>query len=219
MNIEQHKQYIGTPFSVVCKPIKNNPGEWNSSKVSIYRDYEIIGEYIRNYPDYAVSTFEPFLIGKVWYALYSPNYTALRVMRLDVDSVEDWCGEAPSATGFCPVEVFVPQYMKFDFVDTYYLHNTEYKNHLEFMKEKSDPAFIEHTFHNFGFLSGCHWGDESSWKLRHIDLSKVSEKELIITEKYGYWELPENTELKDCITLRYWEDGFVKISGTKMVSV
>jgi len=220
MNIEHHKQYLGTPFSVVSKPINNEPGTWASSRVTIYRDYKVIGDFIRNYPSYAAATFAPFSVGNEWYALYSPHYTALRVMKLNKDSIEDWCGDEPSTHGFCPVEVLIPQFMKFEATHgSRFIHNTEFKSHLDFMKEKDSKDFKEHGFHKFGFMSGCVWGDDSSWKLRYIDLSKVEEKELIITEKFGYWELPDNLELKDCINLRYWASGTFYLTKCEEVEV
>jgi len=44
----------------------------------------------------------------------------------------------------------------------------------------------------FGLVSGCIWGDDSSWKLRYIDLSKVSEGKLDISDRFGYVELADS---------------------------
>ena len=38
----------------------------------------------------------------------------------------------------------------------------------------------------FGFVWGCVWGDDSSWKVQHLDLSRVGEGELTRDERFGY---------------------------------
>lgn len=51
----------------------------------------------------------------------------------------------------------------------------------------------------FGFISGCFWGDDSSWKLQYLDLSKISEGIIKREDKWGYWELPSGKTLKECL--------------------
>ncbi len=51
----------------------------------------------------------------------------------------------------------------------------------------------------FGFISGCHWGDDSSWKMQYLDLSKITEGVITRTARWGYWELPEGKSLKECL--------------------
>lgn len=201
------KKFTGTPFIIECTSIENHPGIWNSVKVSIFSDNILIGEYLRNYSKYAQETFFPFLVGEDWYALYSSNYTATRVMKLYEDRIEDWCGESPSLFGFCPVEIYVPRYNKYSVIGEgdYCTVDTEYTTSAEFIAEQDDKTFVESKYCNFGFLSGCVWGDDSNWKLLYIDLFKVANKELSITEKFGYWELPIGTKLKECINMHNWE--------------
>ena len=93
MKVEYVKHYEQTPFSVSTEQVQNSPGTWNSTKVSIFRDDKLIGEYLRNYSNYGIETFYPFKIDNEWYALYSADYTATRVMKLHEDRIEDWCGE------------------------------------------------------------------------------------------------------------------------------
>lgn len=54
---------------------------------------------------------------------------------------------------------------------------------------------------DFGFLCGCHWGDDSSWKIRYIDFSDLENKNVKIEERFGYFELPSRMSLKDSIVL------------------
>lgn len=209
MEKRNFKSYTGTPFSVETTTIDNGDSAWESTKVSIFRDSNLIGEYIRNYRSFGILTFCPFEHNGQWYALYSAHYTSTRVMRLHDDKIEDWCGEEPSSTGFCPTEIYVPQYKceKESFTSEsgtsdveIYLVDSEFDDELEFNKIQEKSYYT-----NFGFLCGCVWGDDSSWKIRFIDLSQISAKILTITEKFGYCEMPRNLTLKKCIDMNGWE--------------
>lgn len=213
----QYKPIEGTPFRLEISTVQNKPGTWNSTKVSIYRDNEfdvkadvysegtLIGEYLRNYSSFGFETFYPFEINNEWYALYSANYTATRVMKLHEDRIEDWCGEDPHSAGFCPTEYYVPKYAHVredNEYDVFYIDGDyEYE---EFSTILKNPYFVDLKYCDFGFMSGCVWGDDISWKLRYIDLSRIPEKELVITEKFGYWELPAEP-LKKCVRMDGWE--------------
>ena len=219
------KKFVGTPFILTAKNIPNEPGAWDSTKVSIWRDENLIGEYIRNYSSYAPMTFYPFEMNGEWYALYSANYTTTRVMKLREDSIEDWCGEEPQAHGFCPVEYYIPRYNKSAHsftikdelcnVDTYEM-DTEYTSPEAFVAAWDEPEFVETKFCDFAFMCGCVWGDDSSWKLRYIELAGVPNKELLITEKFGYWELPTQMTLRQCINMSGWEPENNWIELTRM---
>src|SRR5262245_9428724 len=88
---------------------QSTPGRSNGTVVTICDGDAIVRAEKGNYPSFAVETFEPFEIGDLgWYALYSSNYTATRVMKLP--ECRDLGGEEPSSGGFCPVELFVPRY-------------------------------------------------------------------------------------------------------------
>ena len=222
MEILQSKFYYGTPFTVEITTVKNKEGQWDSNKVSIFRNDILIGEYMRNYGSFGALTFCPFKVDNEWYALYSAHYTATRVMKLHENRIEDWCGEDPDSNGFCPVEIYVPRYraLKSSFVsygkthefDTYAV-DCDYKTEAEFLKDM--PTFDSENFTDFGFLCGCHWGDDASWKIRYIDLSNIGNKELIITEKFGYWQMPSNLTLRDCIDMSNWEPEHSWINLTK----
>lgn len=191
--------YPGTPFSIEVHGIDNGKGYWSSNKIIVRRDGNPIGEYVRQYPNFTAATFHPFKLGDDWYALYSADYTATRVAKLTETEFIDWCGEESSSMGFCPTEFFVPMCMKYTYtmkrqeedkeltITSWF--DSEYENAEEFLKDVEEHKATIHWM-DFGFLSGCYWGDDSSWKLRHIDLNGIPDKKLIITEKFGYWELP-----------------------------
>lgn len=219
MQIKHNKGFSLSPFRIECSPVKNQPGTWNSTKVSIYRDGYIIGEYLRNYSAHGIGTFYPFEIAGTWYALYSANYTSTRVMKLNESSIEDWCGENESAYGFCPVEFYIPRYHRcvtsavIDGITTEHEYYSV-DNDKEFLPD--DPDVVSTEYCTFGFMSGCVWGDDSSWKLRYIDLTGVPDKVLTITDKFGYWELPDDLKLKQCIGMTNWEPNHQWIKLTKM---
>jgi|GEM_PF-1849292 len=203
------KQYLHTPFSVETEKVKNEPGTWDSTKVSIFRDGVLIGEYIRNYSNYGTNTFHPFLINNQWYALYSASYTATRVMKLHENRIEDWCGEDKSPHGFCPVEFYIPKYIhsKHEFRDSLYDSYTADCDNTpeEFASELKDSEFVSLNHCDFGFMCGCVWGDDTSWKLRYINLSQIPDKILTVSDKFGYWELPNTLTLKECINMSNWQ--------------
>lgn len=63
----------------------------------------------------------------------------------------------------------------------------------------------------FGFIAGCIWGDDWSWKIQYLDLSKVSKGIVIRDERFGYISLPKNMKLRDAINMEdYFEKGLLK---------
>jgi hypothetical protein len=151
---------------------------WNSLRIGIFdADDKQLGEYVRNYSQ-LYQTFFPFQQGDKWYALYSKDYTATRVMELP--SCKDVAGEERHSFGFCPVEYFVP------YKDPYLKHE--------------DPEMRG----KFGFVAGCIWGDDCSWKIQHLDLSKISEGILKRDDRYGYIELPDGVKLAEAISCESW---------------
>lgn len=195
--------YPHTPFSVAYTPIDNGKGYWNSYRIEVFRDDVKIGEYTRNYPSFAVRTFHPFQHKGTWYALYSKDYTATRVARL-TDTFEDWCGEEPDSIGFCPVEFFVPRGSQEEYTfkdekrDYISWFDAEYDDEDEFVSEAGEKPILWATY---GFLSGCIWGDDSSWKLRYIDFSELENKVLKIEERFGYWELASDLTIRQSIRI------------------
>ena len=56
-------------------------------------------------------------------------------------------------------------------------------------------------YHPFGFVAGCIWGDDSTWKIQYLDLSEAEKGIVKREERFGYIELPDNLNLKDAIDL------------------
>ena len=52
---------------------------------------------------------------------------------------------------------------------------------------------------NIGFVSGCVWGDDTSWKIQVLDLSKVHEGVIKRKESLGYIELPRDKTLEEAL--------------------
>lgn len=80
-------------------------------------------------------------------------------------------------SGFCPVEYYVPY----------------------------DPK--RGVNGQFGFLVGCGWGDDHTWKIRHLDLSKIHEGIVEQSPRFGYIHMIDikqaSFSLKDSIDLWY----------------
>ena len=187
-------------------------GYGSTTKVHILSDGAKIGEYARNYQDFGAQTFCPFLQDGKWYALYSSDYTATRVMWLSSSrrnkpgSIRtprwgDLCGEEPDSFGFCPVDYFVP-------------FGEDYKD-IKWEDKEGKEHIIKTSQINgkIGFVAGCVWGDDSSWKIQVLDLSNIAKGEFKRDDRFGYIELPEGMRLKDAIVLRHYdeEEPFVQI--------
>lgn len=159
-------------FYVTTESVPGKPGCWASLRVSIHERREDgtehkIGEYERNYSA-LYSTFLPFQQGEQWYALYSRDYTATRVMRLP--ECEDLGGEEREEWGFCPTGYYV-------------------------CKDSGGRV---------GLVTGCVWGDDSSWKIQLLDLRHIRDGKLVrMEDALGYLELAGSaSELSEII--RSW---------------
>lgn len=240
-------KFIGTPFSITAKNITSKlTGTWDTKLITVFRDDVRIGEYNRNYHSQgvAVDTFYPFQHNGEWYALYSKDYTATRVAKL-TDKFKDWCGQERDSWGFCPAEFYVPRANVFEMKKNgaasefaYRTYDNEYKDEEELLDQFYDKetdtldndggklmttTFIGREYLPYGFMSGCVWGDDSSWKLRFIDLTQIDQKILTITDKFGYWELPDTLPLHKCIEVdAFHKDprkSWVKLTGSQSFSL
>lgn len=153
--------------------IDNGPNRFKHLDVDILEDGKKIGSYQRNYPS-LIRTFLPFVQNSQVYALYSPDYTATRLMRLP--DCADIGGEGRDEEGFCPAEYFIPY----------------------------DPE--KGLIGKWGFLSGCVWGDDSSWKVQHIDLSQAAQGVLRREERFGYLPTPSRLPLREAINLEFYRE-------------
>ena len=172
-------------YTLRVTPVSTGQGYWSCLAVEILQlgknpvteanEYKV-GEYWRNYHT-VYNTFHPFVKNGKEYALYSKSYTSTRVMSLP--DCKDIAGEEANAYGFCPTDFYVPQ-------------------PNDVVKQDDDEPNV-HLDGSFGFVAGCVWGDDSSWKIQYLDLSKIEEGILKRTAKFGYIEL-EDRCLKDAIT-------------------
>jgi hypothetical protein len=209
-------------YAFSTEKVDNGPGISNSLRVTV-REVDTDGNTVREAATYTrryhsmYSTFEPFrqLRDGVWhdYALISADYTHLSVLDLAtgevvadeqpsadlVQKAREYMEEYPSERhantdpadfartwGFCPVEFFVP-----DPADHPHLRDTS-----------TTP-----TGH-FGVYSGCIWGDDSGWKLRYVDLSRISEGIVTTDERFGYVELPWRQKLREAVSYSTYTDRF-----------
>lgn len=184
-------------------PIQNAPGTWNSLLVEIFADGVKIGDYKRNYAS-LMDTFHPFTQNGKDYALYSPDYTCTRIMSLP--NCKDIGGEKPESNGFCPVEYAV-------------LHDQEmYDGQLECI-ESTSPTLIDYNQKHgitkakilplinghYGFVAGCTWGDDTSWKIELLDLSEAHKGKVKREYWPGYLIKPGDVKLKDAINFDLWD--------------
>jgi len=128
-----------------------------------------IGEYLRNY-GCLYNTWEPFEQDGKYFALCSPDYTSTAVMSLPECKII--ASEPPYYGGFCPTGFCVP---------------TEMKSHFE--SDKPEPL-PEDWRGKFGFVCGCVWGDDCSWKIEFLDLSEITDGKITRDHRLGYAVLP-----------------------------
>ena len=172
------------------------PDQYQAAGLLKDEDLEMVGSYERNYHS-LYKTFFPF-VGQdgLWYALYSPNYTTTRVMSLP--DCKDIAGDEPSAHGFCPVDFFVP------YLDGNLLIS---EDGGETKLADGGLAFCPSAhLGKFGFVSGCVWGDDSSWKVQYLDLSQIASGKLERDARLGYLELPRNVDLREAVSFDGWSD-------------
>lgn len=198
--------------------IQTRPGAWKSNRIGIFKGEEQIGEFVRNYDSYGESTFAPFKRGDRWYALYSPSYQSIRVMSLPGCTPIEMVGEQST---FCPVEIYIPEYQwrltkatpeeklhKYPDLNHHWLkkdrEEKEYDQELFNLDIDENYKFVsrekETFYENFAFVSGCFWGDDSSWKIELYDISKAHEGIIKKVPEWGYYELP-NLPLRQCVEL------------------
>ncbi len=145
-----------------------------------------IGEYTRNYSNF-YDTFYPFTYNGRDYALYSSNYDETRLMELPS------CINlgAEESRGFCPTQYYIPKYSIFT---GEYTEQKIYGLSDDFKEtEKLSPLQYE----NFGFVAGCVWGDDWSYKIEFLDLSYLPTVKR--DNRFGYIVLPENLTLDKAI--------------------
>lgn len=164
-------EYPNTPFKIHMHDIKFN-GYWSYSMYEIFKDNVSIGKLYRNYRK-SKKVFQPFLIRNKWHFLFSDSYTRVSVYNESLEKINH------TKTDFCPIDIYVPRFKICSITYAYYADNNEF---YDTIKTDTNPFYT-----NFAFISGCYWGDDTSEKIRIIDLSNF-ENEFNDTEEYGYIE-------------------------------
>ena len=175
----------------------NRPGTWDSTIVQIFRrgesssDMDEICKFERNYV--MLQTFEPFRQRERDFALISRSYTKAAVLDLSSEQVIAEEGEqyyggdlAEPGAGFCPVGFYVPDW--WDVHDGYIIPGSENWN-----------RDFEWPNGSFGFVWGCYWGDDSSWKVQYLDLSRIQEGIITRDDRFGYVELDTTGYESPCL--------------------
>jgi hypothetical protein len=186
-----------------------------------------IGEYKRNYSS-LYRTFHPFQLRGKWYALYSKDYTSTRLMSLpdckDVCGEErdqfgfcpvdffvpplsdlifhhfegcprdDERGGKPDYTKACTCQM--PHSPECPFVTTKNASCNGCEAHKAYDAEHWEWRFPDRVH---GFVAGCIWGDDSSWKIEYLDLSRADEGIIKREARFGYVELASGEDLADAI--------------------
>ncbi len=162
-------------------------GAWVTVKVEVLEQGRVVAEYDRNHA--MLDTFEPFRQGDHNLALVSVDYTATAVLDLGTGAIV--AAEDPSPGGFCPVGFYVPDW--WDIND-----GTTLPGSMHWNKDKEWPLG------EFGFVWGCTWGDDSSWKVHYLDLSAVQEGVLHRDDRFGYVKLATNPRLEPREFIKCW---------------
>lgn len=196
------------PYRIEIECLQEKPGCWNRNKVNIFKDNKKIGSYIRNYPSHVEDTFFPFQCNGKWLALISSDYTCTQIM--DLESGKIIGGEKPSPGGFCPVEFWIPKRFKYTLPDmAYYI----YEDGDGLDKSNPDNGIIgEEEYSPYGFVAGCVWGDDSSWKIQFLDLSNADKGILKREDKFDYAQLPYYTKLKDAVNIEEEDEDLLLIN-------
>lgn len=109
--------------------------------------------------------------------------------------------------GFCAVEFYVPDWASWD-SDGDGGGGVESMD-TETWEEMSGYREDIHTG-QLGFVAGCYWGDDSSWKIEAVDLSRISEGIISQDNRFGYISLPSGMRLRAAV--EYMGGGVVTIA-------
>lgn len=167
---------------------RKKPGTWETVHVDVLDGESIVASYDRNYR--MLQTFEPFRQGNRCFALVAPDYTATSVLDLQTGKII--ASEEPSPGGFCPVGFYVPDW--WDVHDGTVLPG----------EMKWRPDYEWPNAGDFGFVWGCLWGDDSSWKVQYLDLSEIQQGLVRRAERFGYLRLATRLDVHPKEFIRVW---------------
>ena len=157
-------------FTVRVSSRESPPGTWAQVSVEVLDGDLVVGTYDRDYQ--MLRTFEPFRQGDRHFALVSPHYEATSVMDLQTGEI------IAEEEGFCPVGFYVPDWWDIHERD---LERGVLPGSLGWTLDHEWPSRGD-----FGFVWGCIWGDDASWKVQYLDLSRIQQGELRREERFGY---------------------------------
>ena len=183
-------------YVVRTSPKANQPGTWDSTIVEVCRrrghgQLEPICAYERDHAMF--QTFEPFRQGERELALISRHYTKTAVLDLASGEVIAEESEDTSGGGFCPAGFYVPDW--WDANDGSVIPGSPYWD-----RDREWPIG------DFGFVWGCYWGDDSSWKIHYLDLSQVQDGVIARDQRFGYVEIAANGYMSPCLIVDLEDD-------------
>ena len=191
-------------FSTRTTTVPSGSGAWDTLHVQVLdTSGHVVAQYDRNYPN-LLGTFEPFRQADRMLALISTDYTATSVIDLATGKVI--ASEKPSPSGFCPAGFYVPDWWDIN-------NGSVLPGSTSWTQEHELPKG------DFGFVWGCVWGDDNSWKVQYLDLSRVQEGQILREERFGYLELATHPNLapKDFIECSF-NEGRRKVSFSVLAS-
>lgn len=170
-------------FTLEATPVENGKGYWSYRDCTVKDEQtqEIVARWTYRYS--MRPPFEPFRQGDRFYALMATDYTRTSVIDLHTGEIiateaPEYYDEAKTKTGagFCPVGFYAP--------DWWDIHDGSIKPGTRFWNKD-----MEKPDGTYAFVWGCYWGDDSSWKVQYLDLSKISEGKVLRDDRFGYVEL------------------------------
>lgn len=195
----------GTWNTLIVTVFRNSP---DGSKEKVF-------EYPRNYSMMQTFEPFRQLKDGVWkdYALISTKYTRFEVVDLEAGEIvaveetprvtqeyldgipakqrepggwaAEWkVGDERPGWGFCPVDFRVVDFQdRFNFDS---INKPGYSREGEPAKYLYPDEQLNGYTGQWALYSGCIWGDDNGWKLRFIDLSRISEGIVTADERFGY---------------------------------
>lgn len=188
--------------------------QWNGTE---WRNYALISPRYSTYQVLDLQTYEVIAERpypqRNWYKSDTyDEYQNLRKNRPELFAENGvYAGKGPedkiSGEGFCPAEFYVPDFASWDSDGDGGRAEDEHMD-ADYFEKYQDEILTG----QLGFVSGCIWGDDSSWKVRAIDLSRISEGIITEDERFGYIALPPQLKLHQAVSW-YWQSAHrVKIA-------
>jgi hypothetical protein len=77
------------------------------------------------------------------------------------------------------------------------------KKHDKLFREWLDRHPFEDRYAKWGLVAGCIFGDDTSWKVEFIDLSRAAEGIIKRDDRFGYLSLPGGVSLRDAVNVDF----------------